>query len=234
MHAIMALLGGFIKEVYLNSSGYRIIFKQVIQTGKRVSSEQKLWPNDKILNWLILEGERHISHFLQNSAHNNSLFTTQNFRSFKNIFMFTVTTPIIESTKLFFLYFVSFFLNEGVYKGMGVTNTLGLFTVGPQKCENIQKGSDLELQCLCYLYHPRSANNENTRLRSKFGLKQCKTWNWLTTMVLKLSGTESLGLNQIQGISCEQGKMTRREDLRALNFSERKITEPKLGSGTGL
>ena len=60
--------------------------------------------------------------------------------------MFTVTTPIIESTKLFFSYFVLFFfLNEGVYKGMGVTNTLGLFTVGPQKCENIQKGSDLEL-----------------------------------------------------------------------------------------
>lgn len=34
-------------------------------------------------------------------------------------------------------------------------------------------------------------------------------------MVLKLSGTESLGLNQIQGISCEQGKMTQKEDLRA-------------------
>lgn len=108
-----------------------------------MSSEQKLWPNYRILNWLILDGERHISHFQQNSAHNNSLFTTQNFRSFKNIFMFTVTTPIIASTKLFFL--ILFFLNEGVYKGMGVTNTLVLFTVEPRKCESIQKGSDLEL-----------------------------------------------------------------------------------------
>lgn len=119
-------------------------------------------------NWLTLESERHISHFQQNFAHNNSLFTTQNSKGLRDIFIFTVTSSTIPSTKLFLFYFI--LLNEGVCKGMGVANAIGLFTIGPRKCDNVQKGLDLKLLDLYYC--PRSGNNDSKELRSKFRWKQ--------------------------------------------------------------